>query len=144
MKKILILLIALLLLCGCAAKKEDYYNLNYDGALIVVGYDSVDMINGLDYIDSYTTYINDKEEEKLESIVIYPKDRPAIISIDDTMLNDSIESNCELLNGEMINNNGKACVIHKTVDDKENYIIMYGDILSDDIDELDRLEIYYK
>ena len=39
MKKIVTLLLVLILLFGCAAKKEEFYSLKFNGQELVVGFD---------------------------------------------------------------------------------------------------------
>lgn len=145
MRKILCLLLALLTISGCAAKPKHFYNLKINENVIVVGYDDPSVLENLNYINNFTTYFDKKENEHLESIEIYIDDLPvSTIMINDNVLSDSIETNCTNLKGELVLNNGKACVLKKTVKKKNNYIIMTGDILDDNPDKLDRIQIYYK
>ena len=51
----------MLITFGCSPKKEEYYNLTIEGVTIAIGYDKVDILNGL-HINSYTTHLNKKEE----------------------------------------------------------------------------------
>lgn len=145
MRKTISLFILLLLISGCAAKPKHFYNLKIGEDVIVVGYDDSSVLVNKDYINSYTTYLDKKELEHLESLEIYIDDlSSSIIMINDVILSDSIETNCTNLKGELVNNNGKACVLKKTVKKKNNYIILTGDILDDNIDKLDRIQVFYK
>lgn len=145
MRKTISLFILLLLISGCAAKPKHFYNLKIGEDVIVVGYDDSSVLKNKDYINSYTTYLDKKELEHLESLEIYIDDlSSSIIMINDVILSDSIETNCTNLKGELVNNNGKACVLKKTVKKKNNYIILTGDILDDNIDKLDRIQVFYK
>lgn len=135
----------LIALQGCAAKPKNFYNLSINDDLIVVGYDDPIVLMGKDYINSYTSYLDKKEVEHLESIEIYIDDLPSsTIMLNDAILSDSIETNCTNLKGEFIKHNGNACVIKKTVKKKNNYVILTGDILDDNPDKLDRIQIFYK
>ena len=144
MKKLLVLLIVVLFLTGCKAKKEDYYNLIFEDTTIVVGYDLTDVINDSLHINSYDYHLNKKEEEILDYLEIYVKDldNPTIY-IDDYKVN-GIKNTCSDLNGEIVSNNGNSCVLHKTIKDTENIIILHGDILNDDSNVVDRIEVSYK
>lgn len=142
MKKFLLVLL-LLSLVGCKAKKEDYYNLSFDDKTIVVGYDNVDVINGI-IINSYTSHINKKEEEILDYVEIYLKDINTPLIYIDGYEAKSITNTCNDLNGDVVTNNGNTCVLHKTIKDVDNIIILHGDILDDDIDKVDRVEVIYK
>lgn len=145
MKKILVLLIIALLLTGCKAKKEDYYNLTFEKITVAVGYDNTDIISNIDSIDSYDYELNDKEEKILNHLTIYVDDlSDKSVTIDDYPLNKGIVDTCTDLNGEIVENKGNACVLHKIVDDKYNVILLTGDILSKDIDKIDRIEVSYK
>lgn len=145
MRKTISLLLILLIVSGCAAKPKHFYNLKIGEDIIVVGYDNPDILYGKDYINSYTTYLDKKENEHLESIEIYVDDLPtSLIMLNEDVLSDSIENTCINLKGEFISKNGNACVLHKTVKKKDNYVILTGDILDDNPDKLDRIQIYYK
>ena len=142
MKKLLIILIAILLV-GCATKREEYYVLSFDDKSIAVGYDNVEVLEGIN-IDSYSTYLNKKEEEIINKVVIYVDDIGSLIYLDDYPLNKGIKETCGDLKGEFINNNGYACVLEKDVDKGHDYIVIYGDILDDDINRIDRIEVGYE
>ncbi|MBR0462622.1 MAG: hypothetical protein IJJ00_07915 [Erysipelotrichaceae bacterium] len=143
MKKLLLLLL-IVIISGCAAKREDFYSLSFDGNDIAVGYDGTEMLDGVSGIDNYAYYLNDKEEKIISRLVIYLDDlNDPLVYIDDYPLNKGIKESCADLDGELIEKNGYACFIGKEVYKRENYIILYGDILDDDIDEIDRIEAYY-
>ena len=141
MKKLLIILL-LLLLVGCVTKREEYYVLSFDDKSIAVGYDGIDVLEGIN-IDSYSTYLNKKEEEIIGNVVIYADDIGSLMYLDDYSLNKGIKETCADLKGELINNNGYACVLEKEVDKGHDYVIIYGDILDDDINRINRIEISY-
>ena len=55
-----------------------------------------------------------------------------------------MKKNCETFNGEYIERNGYACAFGKNVHGRDSIVILYGDILGIDQDELSHLEIYVK
>lgn len=143
MKKILTLLLITFILFGCAPKKEEYYNLTFENVKVAVGYDSVDVIDDL-HVNSFNYHLDKKENKILDDLEIYVNDlNDNNIYIDDYKLGTSIKNTCTDLNGEIVSNNGNACVLHKTVGDFENVIIIYGNILNDDVDKIDRIEVKY-
>lgn len=143
MKKILIVL-SLFLLTACAAKKEEFYNLKIGEREIVVGYDEDVTIKDLDYIERYTSLLNKKDKYILQSIEIYVDDVDEEMFINDISLNKGIDETCSLLNGEIINNNSKACVINAEIRNKNNTVIIYSNILDDNTDKVDRIVISYE
>lgn len=141
MKKI-VLFIFLIVLSACGQiRQEDLYTLNVDGVDITVGYDDVSVIN--DSIDSFTSYLDKDENDILNKIVVYLNDTNGNISLDGTTITSSISETCSLLNGELENKNGYVCLISKRVKKHDNYVLIYGDILSDDLDKTDRIEVYF-
>ena len=66
-----------------------------------------------------------------------------MIYLDDVLL-DNLENVCSTFNGELKENNTKACLIQKDVKGKVNYVLLVNDILDDDINKIDRVEVYYK
>ena len=143
MKKLLTLT-AILLLCACSAKREDFYSLSFDGNTISVGYDKTEVLEGIEGIDSYGTYLNDKQEAIISKLVIYLNDlNSPLVMIDERPLSSGIMETCLDLDGELIEKNGYVCLIGKEVGNKENYIMIYGDILDDDLNRIDRIEVYY-
>ena len=146
MKKIITVILTLFILTGCKPNPKKFYHLNIGDTTIIVGAESPDTISDFDYINSFTTYSDKDENEYLESVEIYLDDLPegTAVSIGEDTLVTSIEENCTNLKGEFVENNGHACVLHKTVGKKTNYIILTGDLLADDLDALDRIQVYYK
>ncbi len=137
--KKIILIVLLVTLSSCQrVKRTDFYVLNIGEDSIVVGYDDETFIK--DYLDEYE--IN--EEGYIDKIVLYLKDVDEDISIDDHLLNKGIEETCGDLEGEYSEKNGHVCLISKRVNRHDNYVLLYGDILSDDLDKIDRVEVYYK
>ena len=145
MKKILVLLTIFFLLTSCKAKKEDYYNLTFEGITVAVGYDNTEVISNINSIDTFDYELNKKEEQILNHLVIYVDDlNDKSVLIDDYSLNKGIIDTCTDLNGEIVENKGNTCVLHKVVDDRNNIILLSGDILSNNIDKIDRIEVNYK
>ena len=137
--KKIILLVLLVFLSSCQkVERTDFYVLNIGEDSIVVGYDDETFIK--DYMDEYE--IN--EDAYIDKVVLYLKDVEDSVSIDDYLLNKGIEETCSDLNGEYLEKNGYVCLISKRVNKKDNYVLLYSDILSDDLDEIDRVEVYYK
>ena len=142
MKKIL-LLISLLLLCGCSAKREEYFILSFDGNETAVGYDRVEDIEYIEGIDSYDFYLNRDEEAIVKRIVIYPDDlNDRQIILDGRPLPEKISEACKDFKGSYSDEMGHSCVISKDVKGTKTYAIFYGDILADDSDVLDRIEVW--
>lgn len=145
MKKFLLLLLVVIILGGCKANPKKLYNFSVgEDNPIIVGYDSPEVLEGLDYINDFSTFTDKKEREFLESIEIYADDANKYFMLDGQLLKESIKENCETLKGELSNKNGVSCVLHKTYKKKENVVILTGDILSDNIDKLDRIQIIYR
>lgn len=143
MKKILLICLVLLLLSACSPKREEFYNLTIDGTTVVIGYDNKEVIDNLS-INDFETYTDSKENEILDYVEVYVRDLSNNkVVIDDYEIT-SIKNTCNDLNGEIVTNNGSACVLHKTIKDKENVVILYGDILSDNTDLVNRIEVSYK
>jgi len=171
MKKIFILLTCLIL-CSCeSVKREDYYTLSFGSYSLTVGYDNVEYldvifdfdiketldinetvkdieINTIDKSFGLVNIIN-KEDETIDSnkgiitsLSIYAEDINDEVKIDNIKLTDSVSENCSLFNGNMVNKNGSACIIQKEVNNENDVVILYGDILSDNQDTLKRIEIY--
>ena len=170
MKKFLVLLL-LILLCGCNAEREDYYVLSFDDYTICVGYDDAEFVKlvydvelpdvlspeqtvgdlELDFWGKEfgtVSFTNPKNKEIasgeaiLSKAVFYLEQTGShVLKIDDVELSNSVKENCSILQGEYIEKNGTACVIGKKVKDKDNVLILYGDIFSIDQDELSRIEI---
>lgn len=142
-KKILIITILLLALTACKPKKEEFYNLTFEETTVAIGYDTKDVINNL-HVNSFNTHFDSKDNEILDEIEIYIRDLSNnTVLIDDYNIT-SITGTCNALGGEIVSNNGNACVLHKTVDYKINTVILYGDILSDNSNKVDRIVVSYK
>lgn len=152
MKKNVVILIALLILVGCKQKeiikREDYYNVSCGSLYFVPGFDektyeqSGDITN-IEYRTSLIRNMFNKvegEKEVLSYVEFYT--HGDLIKIDGLVEN-KIDKACSDFNGELINKNGVACYIGKRVEGRENYIILHGDILADDINIIDRVEVGY-
>lgn len=139
MKKFLIIVFLcisiLLSLNFLPPKKEDFFKLTFNDREISVGYDEYLNISGIDH------YAYD-EKGKLSELVIYLNDLQEAY-LNDVPLN-NIEDVCTSFNGELKQNNTKACLIQKDVKGKVNYVILVNNILADDEDKIDRVEVYYK
>lgn len=139
MKKFLIIVFLcisiLLSLNFLPPKKEDFFKLTFNDREISVGYDEYLNISGIDH------YAYD-EKGKLSELVIYLNDLQEAY-LNDVPLN-NIEDVCTSFNGELKQNNTKACLIQRDVKGKVNYVILVNNILADDEDKIDRVEVYYK
>lgn len=134
-----LLVVLSFVLFGCSAKKEDFYALKVNDKEIVVGYDqTVEEDIPADYL---ITSINKKEV--VSKLTYYIDDLNGDTYIDNYKLS-SIKEACDYFSGDYIEKNGHACVFGKIVNDHDNYVILYSDILSDDLDQIDRVEIYYE
>ena len=143
MKKLLIITLLLIVLVGCQPKKEEYYNLTIEDTTIAVGYDSVNTLNGL-HINSYTSHLDKKDNEIIDSIELYVEDlNNKDIYLDDYKLT-NIKKTCSDLSGELVNNNGNSCALHKFIKDDTNIVILYGNILNGDNNLIERIEAIYK
>lgn len=142
MKKLLLCLILVvcivLSLNFLPPKREEYYNIEAGGTSLVAGYDSRDDIAGLDFVD----YFECDEKDKITMFRIYLKDAGSI-AVDGYNV-DSISQSCAYFEGEMYDSNGSVCLIQKDVGGRVNYVMFYGNILSDNTDETDRIEVYIK
>lgn len=144
MKKIFILLLTLILLTACGVKREDFYVFTYGDKNIAVGYDETCD----DFINHKKTYIEKDEKEVITYAEFYIKDLEDkgiySYSIDEVNLDSSVKSNCNKLNGRLIENNGYTCVVSKDVDSKLIVVELHGNIVNDDMDKLDRVVIQVK
>ena len=141
MKKFIIIF-TLLLLFGCSPKREDFYNLKVGESLFVVGFD--DYIEDNNFINDYSFFEDEKGNKKLNYIEMYIDDTNGeAIFIDDYKLKESISNTCSDLNGDLVEKNGHACVLHKAIKNNENIITISGDILDDNLDKIDRITIKY-
>ena len=132
-KKIFIILFSLLLV-SCSVNKKNLYHIKVNGEEIIVGYSKKDNI-----FTSFDDYKID-EEGVLTSGTFYIKDYNEPIYIDDVELSLSIVENCALFEGYMSND---ACVIEKKVSGRINRIVLYNNILNDNLDELDHITLLF-
>lgn len=145
MKKYISLILLLVLLSACAAKETDFYQLTFKDKKITVGFDDEEKLKDIKGIYDYQIIQNKKKQNIISSLTIYVNDlQDKEILINNYSINNGVKNVCEHLNGEFINNNGYACVLHQEVKKKENVVIIYGNILNDDMDKIDHLEISYK
>lgn len=174
MKKIALALLLILLVGCQKQERTDYYVLGLDDYTITVGYDNSEYLKVifdydiketlegyeevkdvdltiLDQHIGYADFANPKRKEKesskaiLNKLSLYLKDTGShFFSINGLQLSTSIQDNCSRLNGKLVERNGYACVIEQEVHEKDNAIILYGDISNLDQDELDRIEILVK
>ena len=151
MKKSGILFLTLIL---SACSKNDYYKLSFEDINIVVGFDTLSNIsNNFEIInkDSISLNLDSKhfanvsfENGYITCLQLFLKDYDTQYKINDIVLDKSISKNCELLNGQLVHKKTNACIIQKQVKDKLNVVILNGDLLNTDIDELSQIEIYIK
>ncbi len=138
-KKIIYIAPILLLLFGCRANKEDLYSLSIGNNQIVVGYDE----SILDSLAIEYSISNINKKEVVSKIIYYLAD-----SENDAYLNgyklESIKDTCDYFKGDLTYKNGNTCIFGKKIKSHDNYVILYSDILSDDLDNIDRIEIYYQ
>ena len=172
MKRFIGFVIAVLLLSSCGNPRSDYYVFSFGDYSLTPGYDDVDFVRLVFDVDTGAKMEAGQEINDLEvylfsdyvcSIDIYnPSSRTVDIGkarikrldyfvgnisvdtlmIDGIELDSSVKKNCEIFKGEYIERNGYACVISKKVHGTENVIILSGDLLNIDQDELHRIQIY--
>ena len=118
----------MIILCGCELTRDSYYTFYFDDYSICVGYDNMEYMR-LVFTDS-------KMDLYLENL------GNRVYRIDDKVLSESIDENCKLFNGKLIQTNTKACVFGKRVNSQNNVVILYGDYLDLNQDRLHRIEIY--
>jgi len=139
MRKLFVILISLLCLSACTTKRDDFYVFNYGVKSIAVGYDETCD----EFISSKKTYNEDSKKEIITYAEAYIKDLAdngyLHYSINDVELDTSVKSNCEKLNGRLVENKGYTCVISKNVDDKLLILELHGNVLNDNMDELDHI-----
>lgn len=135
MIKKIILILFVFVLSSCSVNKKNLYHLTVDDEEVIVGYSKLDNL--------FTSFDECKIDDKgvITSIVIYPKDYDNQIMINNIELSNSIEENALLFEGEMID---EICAIEKKVSGKINRIIIYNNILNDNLDEVDHLVISYE
>lgn len=133
-KKIFLVLL-ILLLTSCGVNKKNLYHILVNDEEIIVGYDKADNL--------FTSFEDGKQDEDgiLTSATFYVNDYDGSFIIDEIELSPSISRNCELFGGYM---SGDACVIEKKVSGKINRIVIYNNILNDDLDEVDHIIVTYE
>ena len=173
MKKLFLLLTALLL-CSCSAEREEYYTFSFDNYTIAPGYDDVEYMRlvfkvelpetlaaesklenkevyfwdkyfGLIDIENRTKKDVPIEQAKISKMILYLDNIGASkYGLDGRDFDSSVKANCDYYGGQYIERNGYACAFGKVVDNRENVVILYGDILAEDQDQLHHIEIYVK
>ena len=172
MKKLLCLLLMMLLLGGCVREREDYYIFSFGDYTITPGYDDVAYARLIfdaqlsETIEPETTlkeqelyfwgkYLadiditNDSSKQKpidqaiVSRFVFYLSNYPDVpYKINGIELSNSVKENCEMFSGEYIERNGYACAFGQEAGDKDNVVVLYGDLFAIDQDKLDHVEIY--
>ena len=84
-----------------------------------------------------------KKKELITDLTIYADDTNKDIKINDISISNGINNVCNTLEGTLIEKNGYTCVLNKLVDNVNNTVILYSDILEDNLDKVDRIEINY-
>ena len=135
MIKRLLIIICLFLITSCSVNKKDLYKLTVNEEEIIVGYSKQEAI--------FNTFEEIEFDEKgiVSKITIYPKDYNAPVLINDIELDSSISNIISLFEGYESNGAG---VVEKKVHGKINRIILYNNILNDDLDELDHITITFE
>lgn len=170
MKKLLVLLLALLTAC---AFRKDFFELTVDDYSITVGYDDVNymkiafdfdikeelqanevIIKDIKLFDEllceaeFTNTLNktiDSKDGKLTKLTLYLNDlKNRTFKLNGEELERSVKTNCDKFEGTYIEKNGCACVIENTVNDDLNVVELHGDYLNIDQDQLDHIVIYTK
>ena len=105
------------------------------------------MLRILDKIDPEGEHIGTTDPEKALK-VIREKEVTAVYvdvempKINGIELSNSVKENCEMFSGEYIERNGYACAFGQEAGDKDNVVVLYGDLFAIDQDKLDHVEIY--
>ncbi len=171
MKKCIFLLLCLLL-CSCRPEREDYFVLDLDDYSLAPGYDNVaylklvfeadlpenmaseetlkeiEMTFWGDYFAEIDLYNPTEKEIPIDEAILcgldfyLPNTGMSEFKLDGIELSSSVKENCRIFDGEYIERNGYACLITRQVDEQLNVVILHGDILNLDQDELSRIEIY--
>lgn len=172
MKRIISSILLMIILCGCELTRDSYYTFYFDDYSICVGYDNMEymrlvftdnLVNTIkknETIKDVDVYFWNKYFSSIDVRNYYERSidsNNAIVSkmdlylenlgnrvyrIDDKVLSESIDENCKLFNGKLIQTNTKACVFGKRVNSQNNVVILYGDYLDLNQDRLHRIEIY--
>ena len=171
MKKIVVFIILLTMLCSCSSRNS-YYVFSFDDYTLAPGYDNVEFLKiafDVDVKDSFEAkeIIKDVEVNTWKYYLCSvdlanTKNRTissdkAIVTrmdfflgnmpidsykINGVELTKSVKQDCKTLKGELIERNGYACLVSKKVDGKTNVLILSGDVINLDQDELHRVQIY--
>ncbi|MBQ6478145.1 MAG: hypothetical protein IJI44_02120 [Erysipelotrichaceae bacterium] len=174
MKKLLVFLLLILISACHSVKREDYYIFSFNNYTLSVGYDDVAFLELTFYLDrkdeleaqetvedidlyffdmpfakadicNYGKKTMSSEKAIVTRLKYYLDDFPMeSYQIDGIPLSSSIRENCEVFHGEYVERNGKACLFGKKVDGKDNAVLLKGDMLNIDQDELESIEIYVK
>lgn len=135
MKKIL--LVMLLFLSGCSIKNK-LFTLNIDNREIIVGVlnETID-----ESIYEEIAFETNKKDEKILSDIKLFLSEVSDISLNGYSLKDrDLKEACAYFNGKYEEN---ACLISKAVKNKNNYVILRSDVLSDN-NNIDNLEVHYR
>ncbi|MBO4919062.1 MAG: hypothetical protein J5365_02790 [Erysipelotrichaceae bacterium] len=174
MKKLLLVILLILISACSNVKREDYYIFSFNDYTLSVGYDDVEFLEltfdldvkdelemqeSVEDIDLYffgapfakaDVFNPGKKTVASEKAIItrfkyYLDDFPMqSYQIYGIPLSVRIKENCETFHGEYIDRNGKACLIGKKANGKDNVILLKGDMLNINQDELESIEIYVK
>ncbi|MBQ1477117.1 MAG: hypothetical protein IIZ33_03115 [Erysipelotrichaceae bacterium] len=171
MRKVFSLFLILLLLTSCHKEvREDHYVLGLDEErLFAPGFDTLERMREIGFEtelygefskgDSAQVplYYEGKEVGKATFTNTGKKDAPSeeciltylelyVWSIPETLLLDgeevpvSIKETCDRYEGDYLYKNGIACVIEK--EDRNETVILHGDISAYDQDRIDRIEVF--
>lgn len=174
MKKLLVLIILVLISACTGVKREDFYIFSFNDYTLSVGYDDVeflkltfdldvpDELQAQENVEDITLYFFDtpfakadicnpgkkaimSDKAVINRFKYYLDDFPmGSYQIDGIPLSASIKENCETFHGEYVDRNGKACLFGKKVNGKDNVVLLKGDMLNINQDELESIEIYVK
>ena len=172
MKKLLVPILLILICACSSVKREDYYVFSFNDYTLSVGYDDVEFLELTFYLDVKDELEAQEKAEDVELYFfdvpfaladLYNPGKKAAASekavitrfkyylddfpmqsyrIDGITLSGSIKEDCETFHGEYIDRNGKACLFGKKVNGKDNVVLLKGDMLNIDQDELESIEIY--
>ena len=172
MKKPVLLILIMFMLCSCNLSRQRYHVFSFDNYTLAPGFDDVSYLKITFDFDIDETIAANQEIDDIKlyfwenyfanvdvinrrSVDIESKD--AIVKkldfylqnyeaesykLNGVELKSSVKENCEIFNGEYIFRNAPACIIVKKADGRNNVAILHGDIINADQDELYRVEIY--
>ena len=171
-KLLIVLACILVCSCTKAPEREDYFVFSFDDYSLAAGFDDVNYLKlvfdvevpetmaakesikdlEMDFWGQYfgdvdIANLTEKELPSGQAIItgldLYlPNVGMEIYKLGETELSKSVKENCEMFDGEYIERNGYACVITRQIEEQLNVVILHGDILNEDQDELARIEIY--